>query len=304
MTTDERARSFAVLAANVLAVAHEQRRLQADITAAMDAGLLTAGQIMDEVLPNWSPALLDRRRRRDAGEPLQRIVRRVWQQLPTQLMMTLRVPGAVLHLHEDVPPAATARASRPSSPSSLDTPEEIGAAVAVYRVWDRTGGTGLHDGAQDWAVLHERMSYIVNLFRGRQQDATLSAHPFTDEQLVAMRAGRSRVGRCCRHTAVDVGERRHATERVGDGERDPLAVAVSGEQPLQQPAAEAPADPPRHAAVTAPACREPRQQHEQREHRVGADPTDGTPIMSATRSPMYCRSIAGASPAASRGTRP
>ena len=57
--TDERTRAFAVLAANVLAVAHEQQRLQADIAAAMDAGLLTADRIMDQVLPRWSPRPLD-----------------------------------------------------------------------------------------------------------------------------------------------------------------------------------------------------------------------------------------------------
>ena len=33
------------------------------------------------------------------------------------------------------------------------------------------------------------MSYIVNLFRGRQHDPSLAAHPFTDEQLDSMRRG-------------------------------------------------------------------------------------------------------------------
>ena len=47
----------------------------------------------------------------------------------------------------------------------------------------------MHDGARDWAVLTQRMSYIVNLFRGRQRDPSLAAHPFTDEQLAVMRRG-------------------------------------------------------------------------------------------------------------------
>ena len=42
----------------------------------------------------------------------------------------------------------------------------------------------------DWAVLDERMSYIVNLFRGRQRDPSFDVHPFTADQLTAMRAGR------------------------------------------------------------------------------------------------------------------
>ena len=48
---------FAVLAANVLAVAHEQQRLQADIVDAMDAGLVTAGQVIDEVMPRLGAPL-------------------------------------------------------------------------------------------------------------------------------------------------------------------------------------------------------------------------------------------------------
>jgi hypothetical protein len=189
VTTDERCRAFAVLAANVLAVSHEQKRLQADIRAAMDAGLLTAGQVMDKLLPSWTPALLDKLVAALVGQPLARIVRRAWQQLTTELLMTLRVPGAVLRLHDDVPPM-TDGALWPAVLAELgDDPELVAEAVAVFRAWDRTGGTGVHDGAHDWGVLHQRMSYIVNLFRARQQDASLAAHPFTDDQLAAMRRG-------------------------------------------------------------------------------------------------------------------
>ncbi|HEU4839795.1 MAG TPA: hypothetical protein VFT09_00085 [Ilumatobacteraceae bacterium] len=189
VTTDERSRAFAVLAANVLAVAHEQRRLQADIAAAMDTGMLTAGQVMDKVLPRWSPSLLDRLVALVAGQPLRRIVRRAFRQLTTELLMTLRVPGAVLHLHDDVPPMPDGSLWPAVLAELADSPEEVALAVAVYRTWDRTSGTGLHDGARDWAVLHQRMSYIVNLFRGRQRDPSLAAHPFTDEQLAVMRRG-------------------------------------------------------------------------------------------------------------------
>jgi len=45
------------------------------------------------------------------------------------------------------------------------------------------------DAASDWARLRERMNYIVNLFRSRQQDPSLAVPPFSAEQLVTMQAG-------------------------------------------------------------------------------------------------------------------
>jgi hypothetical protein len=190
VTTDERARAFAVLAANVLAVSHEQRRLQPDIAAAMNAGLLTAARIISHVTPSWMPHLIDRLVARIVGQPLQRVASRLWQELATELLMTLRVPGAVLRLHHDIPPLDDGAAFPEVLAELADSPEEVALAVAVYRKWDLTDGSGRPAGAQDWAVLGQRMNFIVNLFRGRQRDPSLAASPFTDVQLAAMREGR------------------------------------------------------------------------------------------------------------------
>jgi hypothetical protein len=190
VTSDERSRAFAVLAANVLAVSHEQRRLQPDISAAMNAGLLTAARIISHVTPSWMPHLVDRLVALLVGQPLQRVASRLWQELTTELMMTLRVPGAVLRLHHDIPPLADGQAFPEVLAELADSPEEVALAVAVYRKWDRTNGAGRPAGAEDWAVLTQRMNFIVNLFRGRQRDPSLAASPFTDVQLAAMRQGR------------------------------------------------------------------------------------------------------------------
>jgi hypothetical protein len=96
----------------------------------------------------------------------------------------------VLRLHRDVPPLPDGAQFPEILAELADTPEEVATAVAVYRVWDRTGGTGRPAGAEDWAVLPQRMNFIVNLFRGRQRDPSLAAHPFTEAQLAAMRDGR------------------------------------------------------------------------------------------------------------------
>jgi hypothetical protein len=189
VTADDQTRAFAVLAANVLAVAHEQQRLQPDIAAAMNVGLLMAAGIIHQVTPRWMPHVLERLVARLVGKPLQRVATRLWQQTTTELLLTLRMPGQVLRLHHDVPPLPDGQRFPPVLAELLDSPEEIAMAVAVYRTWDRTDGSGERSGAADWAELHQRMSYIVNLFRGRQRDASLAAHPFTEAQLTAMRAG-------------------------------------------------------------------------------------------------------------------
>ena len=47
--------------------------------------------------------------------------------------MTLRVPGAVLRLHHDVPPLPDGQRFPTVLAELLDTPEEVASAVAVYR---------------------------------------------------------------------------------------------------------------------------------------------------------------------------
>ncbi len=178
---DERERARAILAANVLAVAHEQKRLQADIADSLDAGLNTAGQILDEVLPRWVPRFAARLLNRTAAHEIDRLVTDVWEATTTELLMTLRVPGATLHLRDDVPPGPGDRRFPADLADLTDAPPD-----SVFTSWDRTGGTGVGCGARDWAVLQERMNYIVNLFRSRQQDPSLDEPPFTGLQLDAM----------------------------------------------------------------------------------------------------------------------
>jgi hypothetical protein len=190
VATDATGRAFAVLAGNVLAVAHEQQRLQVDVVDAMDAGLVTAAQVIDELMPHRTPDPVVAAVTKAAGPPLQELVDSVWGGTMTKLLMTLRVPGAALRLRDDLPPLSDGRLFPTALAELLDDPEELAEAVGVFGAWDRTHGTGRHDGAHDWAVLGDRMNYIVNLFRSRQQDPTLAVPPFTAEQLAAMQAMR------------------------------------------------------------------------------------------------------------------
>jgi hypothetical protein len=187
--TDPVDRARYVLAGNVLAVAHEQHRLQPDIAAAMDAGPASIAKLLE-----GSPERKRGRRHRWLRfRPLRRALAHVadgaWDELITELMMTLRVPGATLRLDQDVPPGPDG-ARFPADLVDLSKPVDPSQPVEVYGRWDRTGGTGRHDASSDWAELPSRMNFIVNLFRSRQQEVTLAVDPFTAEQLAAMEAGR------------------------------------------------------------------------------------------------------------------
>ncbi len=63
-----------------------------------------------------------------------------------------------------------------SWPHALATLVDPDPATIIGR-FDRSRGPLLGSGARDWAVLEDRMNYIVNLFRSRQQDATLLQRP-------------------------------------------------------------------------------------------------------------------------------
>jgi hypothetical protein len=186
---DPVARARRVLAGNVLAVAHEQQRLQSDITASMDAGPASIGRLLYNT----------RTRKHHKGHrwlrfgPLRRAAAHVandaWDELITELMMTLRVPGATLRLDHDVPPGQDGT-TFPADLHDLAAPADPSEPAVVYGRWDRTHGTGKHDASGDWEQLASRMNFIVNLFRSRQQDVTLAVAPFTAEQLAAMEAGK------------------------------------------------------------------------------------------------------------------
>jgi hypothetical protein len=180
-------RARCVLAGNVLAVAHEQQRLQADIAASMDAGPTSIARLLEGTGTRTSARKWHRHRL--LRRALVHVANNAWDEIVTELMMTLRVPGACLRLDRDIPPG-TGGVLFPADLGDLAEPLDPSEPAAVYGRWDRTRGTGRHDGSRDWEQLKSRMNFIVNLFRSRQQDAGMAALPFTAAQLAAIESGK------------------------------------------------------------------------------------------------------------------
>jgi hypothetical protein len=174
-------RPVQVLAANILAVSHEQERLQSPIASALDAAVSDVlNESAADHIARHVPTVAARRVLERLLNEMGQVLDRVWQTALTEVMLRLVTADEAFELHRDVPPLAG-----PLFPPELDvltgTPAE-----APYRQWDRTSGAGTPSGASDWASLDERMNFIVTLFRSRQRHPALFSPPFTDAQLAAL----------------------------------------------------------------------------------------------------------------------
>jgi hypothetical protein len=170
-----------VLRANVLAVAHEQKRLQPNIETALDAAVtdtfkrVIQGDVADHLRGKVRAAL-------DAMiDDVSKDMDTAWDTVLTETIMRLVTKSEVFDLHEDITPLSIGK----MFPVEL---EDLTGTVAAPTVaeWDTTGGTGTPSGADDWADLHKRMNFIVNLFRSRQREATLFDPPYDDDQIAAL----------------------------------------------------------------------------------------------------------------------
>ena len=198
VASNPQSRAQHILTANVAAVLHEQRRLHDDITTALDAGLIDVGNVIVEeggrtLPPRINQLVVDAVRQRVAPH-----VDALWDHIATHLLMTINVPDATLHLGRDVPPSVDGASLFPLSLRDYTEP----ALSKLMAHWDLTGGTGRGSGASDWSDLHQRMNYIVNLFRSRQQDLSLTSAPFTERELGAMIATADHIDDTRRGAAV------------------------------------------------------------------------------------------------------
>ena len=174
--------------ANALVGYHEQIRLQGPIVGSLSAPLVdvfldNAKEVAKKTVPALlHPALevaIDKLLR-----PLGERIEREWQEVSTRWLMRLTIPDVVLDLGKDVPWLN----------EQMMFPEELelasfGPLVDILAKLDRTPNTVLGSAAKDWGELDDRMNFVVDFFRSRQQDRTLYEQPFTDEQVDLIRQG-------------------------------------------------------------------------------------------------------------------
>ena len=178
-------RAVLVLEANTLAVAHEQHRLQPAISGALNAAITdTVKKIIEDDVVRHVPTSEARQALDTVTDEVCKVLGDAWDTALTEAVMQLTTAKETLDLRKDVP----ALAGTLFPPALLHlTGTEAGRAVAQ---WDKTRGTGTPSGARDWAVLEERMNFIVNLFRSRQRDPSLFEPPFSVAQLAVLTEGR------------------------------------------------------------------------------------------------------------------
>lgn len=186
---DARTRSELLLAANLEIGLHEQTRLQPEIHEALDAPYAThedlGRRLLELLLPRGT------RTRRAVPDPVAaaaigwagKRIERGWAEIArgviTQSLMVLSLPGRVLwlgsHLSDPYPEALRELAD-----------EELAMLIGRFEPHPPESDDS---GARDWAVLEQRMHFIVHLFRAWHEQPDLSRPPYTPAQLSLISAG-------------------------------------------------------------------------------------------------------------------
>jgi hypothetical protein len=166
-------RAQRILLGNLLIGAHEQYRLQEQIAGALDV-----------------VCRLGRARRGAGPEGAWRRLEARLRQHVTHAMVRLDLPGLRVSVGRDVP-ALPDGSMFPADLRRVSHPE----LQAVLARFDRSPNTTSGSAAADWGDYGDRMNYVVDLFRSRQQRPELVSPPFEPRQAAAIRAGYVPAGR-------------------------------------------------------------------------------------------------------------
>jgi len=163
--TNQKRKAEYVFRGNMLVGLHEQTRLQPFIEDALLTPLRTLG-------------------RSGEGEKESRVAKALVQKWGTRMLMSLTLPNRELKLGSDVV-APTGVFRFPADLIVLESPR----VIELVEMFDRGDNTLSGTGAENWASLQDRMSFIVDLFRSHQQYERMFEAPFLDDQIAAIESG-------------------------------------------------------------------------------------------------------------------
>jgi hypothetical protein len=166
-----------MLLANLRIGLHEQTRLQPEIVRALDAPIADRREVKTRLLERLfgdarAAGLAHRLAEHDgplddALQDLMDAVRGRLRQVVTAHLMTLDLPGGRVRLGADVVGVC---------PPSLLRPQDADLRALLTRIDPVPDGTA-GSGAREWANLGQRMHFITELFRTRQEDVSLLQPP-------------------------------------------------------------------------------------------------------------------------------
>jgi hypothetical protein len=178
-------RAELIVLANLEIALHEQMRVQPEIQAALDAPLQTARDLRERVLDVLAPRPSIWRTLLAHGPggavlrwlvaAVRRHAERVTHEVITEALMVLTLPdGAVLSLGRRLELPIPPELQEPASEELRALRERFARAAPDV---------------EDWAVLEQRMGFILHLFCALHARADLFSPPFTSSQLAQIRAG-------------------------------------------------------------------------------------------------------------------
>jgi hypothetical protein len=162
--------------ANLLIGLHEQTRLQPEICEALDAPYITSEELGRRLCPGRRPRV--RNLAAVVAGPIQDRLAKLSREVITHALMVLSLPGRILLLGRDLDDPF---------PDALRQLSD-GELATLIAQFEPASGPDL-SGAVDWSDLHQRMHYIVHLFRAFHETHTLFDPPFTPAQVEQILAG-------------------------------------------------------------------------------------------------------------------
>lgn len=175
-----------ILLANNLVGLHEQSRLQQHIFQSLNAPVASliadaahrrARQLTHSSFHASMDGMIDRMLR-----PFYKWLQGEWSSVATRWLMRIELPELTLSLGEDLPN----RCEHYMFPRDLMIIEHPALRALLDRM-DYTPDTVEGSAAENWGCLEDRMNFIVDFFRTRQQDESLLAAPFSDPQILVIR---------------------------------------------------------------------------------------------------------------------